>query len=483
MMSTNRRASIPQEGTEPGPQAEQAQGRDSRFAPDEFVVQVVEALRHLYEPSSLLHSPLIERLTEPGLSPQRRSRSLRALLLETIEALNPGEEVPFRSSLARSYEAIHLHYIEGHTIEETARYLALSERQAYRDIRRGESEVAALLWQRCLAREALGEQDDGRGLAAGPRQGDAASLAQEIGRLSLRPASVSLREALDYAGAALAPLCRRVGACLRLTLAQDYSVRADNSGLRQCLMAALSYAVQSGAAGAVGGVGSAAAPLGADGRTAGEKAAASGSWEVQLVAEPAGQVLRLWLRCRPAGPAEEVEALDSLLATATMLARAIGGELRLDDCANCCQEAVAPQLECHSGEREGGLCICLSLPLTAPATLVVVDDNEGLPQLIQRYLSDAGVRVLGATDATEGLSLARETHPSAIVLDILMPGTDGWAVLSQLKADPVTSQVPVVVCSVFNDPELAYSLGAAAFVAKPFSRADLLRTLAALGLP
>ena len=116
--------------------------------------------------------------------------------------------------------------------------------------------------------------------------------------------------------------------------------------------------------------------------------------------------------------------------------------------------------------------------MSRPDTVMVIDDNEGLPALFSRYLGESGYTVVGVQNADEGLLLARERPPSAIVLDIIMPGTDGWAVLAQLKADPVTAGVPVIVCSVFNDPGLAGSLGAAACLCKPVSQATLLRVLA-----
>jgi CheY-like chemotaxis protein len=121
----------------------------------------------------------------------------------------------------------------------------------------------------------------------------------------------------------------------------------------------------------------------------------------------------------------------------------------------------------------------LELPLWLQPTVLVIDDNEGLPDLFQRYLQGTPWQVLAAATAEEGLRLAHERHPHAIVLDILMPGTDGWSVLQELKANPATAHIPVLVCSVFSDPELARAQGAAAFIPKPVSRQALLQALAA----
>jgi len=62
----------------------------------------------------------------------------------------------------------------------------------------------------------------------------------------------------------------------------------------------------------------------------------------------------------------------------------------------------------------------------------------------------------------------------AVILDVMMPGLDGWEVLQTLRKTPRTSRIPVVVCSVFNDPQLALSLGATVFLPKPVSQGDIL---------
>jgi CheY-like chemotaxis protein len=88
--------------------------------------------------------------------------------------------------------------------------------------------------------------------------------------------------------------------------------------------------------------------------------------------------------------------------------------------------------------------------------------------------------VVGATAGAEVLKLARELAPVAVALDVMMPTQDGWEVLQSLKNDPTTRNIPVIICSVLDDPELAYSLGAAAYLHKPVTQADLLSALAAL---
>jgi CheY-like chemotaxis protein len=82
-----------------------------------------------------------------------------------------------------------------------------------------------------------------------------------------------------------------------------------------------------------------------------------------------------------------------------------------------------------------------------------------------------------ATRATAGLELAEQLVPDAIILDVMMPDMDGWELLQRLRSLPSTSAIPVIICSVFSDPELAFSLGASAVLSKPVKQADILETL------
>lgn len=115
-------------------------------------------------------------------------------------------------------------------------------------------------------------------------------------------------------------------------------------------------------------------------------------------------------------------------------------------------------------------------------SVLIVDDNAGLIRLLERYLADHACKVISAQNGEEGLRLARETHPSAILLDVMMPGMHGWDVLQRLRNDPRTSNIPIIVCSVLHNPDLALSLGATLFLPKPISQEDVLNALRQLGV-
>ncbi len=109
--------------------------------------------------------------------------------------------------------------------------------------------------------------------------------------------------------------------------------------------------------------------------------------------------------------------------------------------------------------------------------VLVVDDDPIALDLLGRTLHEAGMSVVTATDGDEALAMARSIQPAAITLDVLMPGKDGWEVLRQLKADPATQDIPVIMVTMTDDRELGYALGATEFLSKPVERSRLVQLL------
>jgi len=124
----------------------------------------------------------------------------------------------------------------------------------------------------------------------------------------------------------------------------------------------------------------------------------------------------------------------------------------------------------------------LELPKANQAKILIVDDHEPAIRIIQRYLSQTNVQVVGLEDPSQILSAIHSLHPQAIFLDVMMPAIDGWEILQKIKSDPETNHIPVIVCSVWEQPDLAYSLGADAFLKKPIRQAEMLSELSRLCL-
>ena len=109
--------------------------------------------------------------------------------------------------------------------------------------------------------------------------------------------------------------------------------------------------------------------------------------------------------------------------------------------------------------------------------ILAIDDDPQIIRLYERYLTPKGFRVIGLNNPAKAKERAIELNPFAITLDIMMPGYDGWKVLTDLKSSPGTRNIPVVVCSIVEDDEKGFSLGAADYLVKPIHEDDLLISL------
>jgi signal transduction histidine kinase/CheY-like chemotaxis protein len=137
-------------------------------------------------------------------------------------------------------------------------------------------------------------------------------------------------------------------------------------------------------------------------------------------------------------------------------------------------EALAVQSVPQAGADSG------STPEGTPGprpTVVVVEDDRRSFDLLRVYLEAAGARVVSAGDGEEGLDTVRRLSPAGVVLDILLPGIDGWDVLAQLKADPGTAEIPVIVVSMLDERGRGFALGATEYLVKPVGKEQLLAAL------
>ena len=119
--------------------------------------------------------------------------------------------------------------------------------------------------------------------------------------------------------------------------------------------------------------------------------------------------------------------------------------------------------------------------VTGPTVLLVEDDARAI-DLLTLYLTAANFNVVVARDGEAGLAMTRRLHPSAIILDLMLPRLDGWDFLAQAKADPAIADIPVIIVSILDERGKGIALGAAEYIVKPANRDDLLATLRRLTL-
>ncbi len=131
------------------------------------------------------------------------------------------------------------------------------------------------------------------------------------------------------------------------------------------------------------------------------------------------------------------------------------------------EEVIAPEARAAESPRaEGG-----------GATVLLVEDDPYSVELLTLYLNGAGFTVAVAQDGEQGLALAHRLCPAAIILDILLPGVDGWEFLHRAKSDPSISHIPVIIISMLDEPGKGFAMGAADYLVKPVSRDKLLTAL------
>lgn len=109
--------------------------------------------------------------------------------------------------------------------------------------------------------------------------------------------------------------------------------------------------------------------------------------------------------------------------------------------------------------------------------VVAVDDNPDVLQLIAASLEQTPYRVVGVQDSTRAIKVIERLRPKAITLDIMMPKVNGWQILHQLKSNPVTAAIPVILLTVLEDRSAGYVLGADEYLVKPVERDALIGVL------
>jgi signal transduction histidine kinase/DNA-binding response OmpR family regulator/HAMP domain-containing protein len=128
-------------------------------------------------------------------------------------------------------------------------------------------------------------------------------------------------------------------------------------------------------------------------------------------------------------------------------------------------ETAAPKTAAASQED---FSMVETLPEGTP-TVLVIDDDPTVHDLMRRFLTKEGFHMVAARSGVEGLRLAKATHPTVITLDVMMPGMDGWSVLTALQADSELADTPVIMLTIVDDKNMGYTLGATDYLTKPIN--------------
>ncbi len=384
-----------------------------------FRKQVKDALEHLYDTAYLETHPLLSQidLVDNG-NRVTRAQKLRSLLKDLIETLRPQQESASAPE-GRCYRAMRYRYIQGMSTGQVESELGISLRQLQREIHKGLDAVAMLLWERKVVSD-----------AAIPAFSDSETnevqeLQEELNQWVLDRHAYEIQVLLDDVVWMMSTFMNQHQTQVKLNLPGSLPlVMVDPTLTRQAFFKLLRSIVQ------------------------------KEPGEVQIDCQPAGNLVEI----KFSFPIPAFSPDEANWQITTLLVTQQGGRLL--------QAQVAGQTQ-----------ITVALPRSEQKTVLVVDDNAALHQLFERYLAPSRYTVIHAFNGQEALQLAEANHPDFITLDVMMAAMDGWQVLRSLKRNQSTAEIPVIVCSVVKEPELALSLGAKAYLKKPVERLKLQETL------
>jgi len=403
---------------------------------DSFVKELKRVLQSLYEWIEVYSSPLIEAF---GLHRSEDSpAAVRRILADAIQSLKPNADAPSRTKDWRTYQLLYARYIEQFTQQEVANELGLSIRHLRREESQALQTLAIYLWHHySLAQKWQEIQDDQRrpGGKANETNARVPTREQELKWLqeSLPNERANVQNLVEDVLNLVHSIAHASQVHIDVVLADDLHHPVVKVTLvRQALLTILAGVIRS-------------VPGGQISVTVGNEGSG-----ICVLIQPEGQ--------SPSGPiASTFEGLE----TAQQLIELSGGSLHV----------------LASEAREGLRTIDVTLPAKEQVGVLVIDDNVDTLRLLRRYLSNSRYRFVGTSDPHQVLRLAEDSVPRIIVLDVMLPGIDGWELLGRLREHPQTRDTPIIVCTILPQEELALNLGAADFIRKPVRRAAFLAAL------
>ena len=386
----------------------------------DVVLIVRRALRHLYDPNALRSNPLVTLL---GLEDERNpAKRLREMLIAAIEAMEPDQATPEQSKAWRMYEILLYRYVQQSGQSEVATQLGISERHLRREENEAIRALAYVLAPRFSMRQT-------------PVRNDHQIVAQAVASLHSKATHTAVF--LDAVLPGVFTIVRPLAEMHRVRLHQpdlawlrNICVCIEKVALRQILINLFSIAIRQSPLGSVG-------------------------------LETFLRGATVWLKVSSGESLERVPLNQddvSILNLTRDLVQAVNGEFRVSLPEEPFEASVA-------------------LPATGAVNVLVIDDNADMLDLLQRYALNSRYRIYPLAQPEQALEFAQRIHPHIIVLDVMMPSVDGWEIMGRLRQHPDTCCIPLVVCTILAQEELARALGASAFLHKPVTRQAFLAAL------
>ena len=415
---------------------------------EEFVKHLREALNHLCDPDRLRHSPLADLF---GVANRFDTfAALQGILTQAIEFLEPDHGESPQARAWRIYECLYYRYVQQFSPQEVAEQLGIGLRHLRREQHAAVDVLADQLWRQyqlgSQVQENPMEDAPVRDLKGTPSPTAALneesettsasmpSVNEELAWLKNVPpdSSTSLMEALPTVLELVQPLAARRSVQLDTETPHNLpNLVAHPVAVNQILLNMLSVA---------------------------------------LHYAPSGQI-RLSVQSRDAEVAIQVQSIGSDLDMPTVTEE---DQASLDMARQLAELSGGGLVLSHQGHI---LDMTLILPAMEPIAVLVIDDNADTLHLLARYTAGTRYNLVTTRDPDQAIGLANTHAPQVIVLDVMMPQVDGWKVLGRLCHHPLTTHIPILVCTILAQEELALSLGASGFVRKPVTRQCFLAAL------
>ena len=399
-----------------------------RITREQFIEYLRNDLNHLYNPTRLRQSPLASFL---GVVDRFDSASvLRNILVNAVDELKPDNNEPSQERAWRMYESLFYCYVQQLGQQAVADQLGLSTRQLRREQRAALEPLSDILCRKYQLQDCFTEDSQG----STTELPVSTSLDQDLEWLRNAPLNqtTELNQALpgvlELAAALASQYYVQVNAIIEANLPP---VAIHPVAFDQILLNLLAFSFKKGAGSQV------------------DLSTQIENWDIliSITAQKIGLP-------EPADPTTGSNNLE----IAQYVLELSHGSFEVNEQAQSLQ-------------------VSLRLPLVELVPILAMDDNLDLLELFKRYTQGTKYHIIQESDPTQVFSSAERHQPQLILLDIMMPEIDGWKMLGRLRQHPVTSHVPVIICTILPQEELALALGANAFLKKPVNRQAFLAAL------
>ena len=301
----------------------------------------------------------------------------------------------------------------------------------------------------------------------------------EAGRMDLYVEAFEVRKVVDDVLTTVQPLVDRNGNRLALeTDGELGTMRSDQTRLRQVLLNLLSNACKF----TEGGTITLAASRTGGGVEDGSLVFRVSDTGIGMTPEQMGRLFEAFTQAE-ASTSNRYGGTGLGLAISRRFCRLMGGDVTVDSVPGkgstftVTLPALAPTAEAEPSTDATPPVAGEAAGTGTAGTVLVIDDDPAVRNLMRRFLAKEGFRVEEAPAGDVGLRMAREVQPDVITLDVMMPGLDGWSVLTALKADPALAGIPVVMLTILDDRSVGFALGASEYLTKPIDRSLLVSVL------